>query len=387
MKNVKIQRISSAVMILILYLVGFNIISVSGAGELVVTQSNLQGWDFSESGAYNFNPAALPFADGPGTPPLGTGSLTANIDISNKKLFFHQTYANGVSYGIPASTLALSYSTFTDTTATNLNNWYANIYVVLNPSGSPLPGDPTFWSSPNCLRLDFVPANNPADATWRNYALTDAQNMPTTNNRCGGAASGVPTTWGNFKSTYPNALIWRIALSMGDTSSSYVGYSGALDNVIINSSVYDFELNPPVVVTPEPEITDEPVVISTPVIGCVLAPPAGLDMTNAPDNTYCRSLMSNGAVISYSGAVPANLIQAGVIRAIDIFRLEGGRSINTFPNYVQVCLLGDGRFIYMDATQAPRQAVEMPSSTSGTGDSTYTCAWIPNPGTVILINK
>jgi len=381
MKNVKIQRVSSAVMILILYLVGFNLTSVSGAGELVVTQGTLQGWDFSQTGAYNFNPAALPFADGPGTPPLGTGSLTANIDIPNKKLFFHQTYANAGSYGIPASTLSFSYSTFTDSTATNTNNWYANIYVVLDPTGSPLPGNPAFWGSANCLRLDFIPADNPADATWRNYALTDAQNMPTTNNRCGGASTGVPTTWGNFKATYPNALIWRIAVSIGDTASSYIGYSGAIDNIIINGAIYDFELNLPVVVSPEtPAVT-------TPVIGCVLAPPSGLDITNAPDNTYCRSLMSNGSVISYSGAVPANLIEAGVIWAIDIFRLEGGMSINTFPNYVQVCLLGDGRFIYMDATQAPRQAVEMPSSTSGTGDSTYTCAWIPNPGTVVLIEN
>ncbi len=353
-----------------------------GAGTLFVTQGTLHGWDFSETGAYNFNPAALPFADGPGTPPLGTGSLTANIDIPNKKLFFHQTYAtvSPASLGIPASTLSFSYSTFTDSTATNTNNWYANIYVVLDPTGSPLPGNPAFWGSANCLRLDFIPANNPADATWRNYSLTDAQNMPTTNNRCGGPSSGVPTTWGNFKATYPNALIWRIAVSIGDTVSSYVGYSGAIDNIEVNGSVYDFELNLPVVIPPE--TTD----VSAPVIGCVLAPPSGLDITNAPDNTYCRSLMSNGAVVSYSGAIPENLIQAGVIWAIDIFRLEGGMSINTFPNYVQVCLLGEGRFIYMDATQAPRQAIEMPSSTSGTGDSTYTCAWIPNPGTVILIN-
>ncbi|HRF95738.1 MAG TPA: hypothetical protein PLZ51_11110, partial [Aggregatilineales bacterium] len=146
-----------------------------------------------------------------------------------------------------------------------------------------------------------------------------------------------------------------------------------------------FELNPPVVVVPPVTGGTDPVVTSSPVIGCVLAPPSGLDITNAPDNTYCRSLMSNGAVVSYPGAIPQNLINAGVIYAIDIYRLEGGRSIATFPNYVQVCLAGVGRFVYMDATDAPRVAVEMPSTI--TADNAYTCAWIPNPGTVILINE
>ncbi|HRF95737.1 MAG TPA: hypothetical protein PLZ51_11105, partial [Aggregatilineales bacterium] len=228
-------KLFSLSMMLMVWL-AMSTMTVSGAGELVVLQSNLQGWDFSETGAYNFNPAALPFADGPGTPPLGTGSLTADIVMANQKLFFHQTYASASipSYGAPASTFTLSYSTITNSTATNTNNWYANIYVVLNPAGSPLPGDITFWGSPNCLRLDFIPADNPADDTWRNYALTDGQNMPTTNNRCGGAPTGVPTTWGAFKAAYPNALVWRVALSIGDTASSYMGYSGALDNVVAN---------------------------------------------------------------------------------------------------------------------------------------------------------
>ncbi|MDX2078935.1 MAG: hypothetical protein SFZ02_21055 [bacterium] len=354
--------------------------TVSGAGELVVLPSNYQGWDFATDSTI-----PVTFADGPSTPPLGTGSLTTTIAGAGQRIRFTQAYGTfdvglNLTGGLDATTFTLSYSTYTDPSATNTNNWYANIYLLLDSS---LPADHVFAGPvPNCFRADFTPADNPATGTWNNYALSGASTIQLRGG-CFGSPT-VPSTWSALLA-FPqvnNPRITGIAINMGDSASSYVGYSGAFDNLYVNGIGYDFELNPPVVVVPPVTGT---VVTSSPVIGCVLAPPSGLDITNAPDNTYCTSLMKDGAVVAYSGAVPANLIQAGVIRAIDIFRLEGGRSIATFPNYVQVCLAGVGRFVYMDATQAPRVAVEMPSTI--TADNAYTCAWIPNPGTVILINE
>ncbi len=92
--------------------------------------------------------------------------------------------------------------------------------------------------------------------------------------------------------------------------------------------------------------------------------------------------MKNGAVVSYSGAIPAELIGLGVILAVDVYRLEGGMSINTFPDYARVCLAGQGRLFYMDGRNAPRVSVEMPTETV----DGLTCGWIPAPGTVILTN-
>jgi hypothetical protein len=115
-------------------------------------------------------------------------------------------------------------------------------------------------------------------------------------------------------------------------------------------------------------------------LGCVLT--VDVDIFNAPDNTYCRLLMRDGAVVGYSGAIPAQLIGLGVRVAVDVYRMDGGRSITEFPNYVQICLAGVGRLFYMDARNAPRGIVEIASeSVDG-----VTCGWIPAVGTLILTN-
>jgi hypothetical protein len=118
------------------------------------------------------------------------------------------------------------------------------------------------------------------------------------------------------------------------------------------------------------------------VLGCALDTADGVEIANAPDNTYCRILMKDSAVVDYNGAIPANLIELGVILAVDVYRLEGGMSINTFPDYARICLAGEGRLFYMDARQAPRVSIELTAEIEGS----LTCGWIPAPGTLILTN-
>lgn len=108
----------------------------------------------------------------------------------------------------------------------------------------------------------------------------------------------------------------------------------------------------------------------------------GVQFANAPDNTYHQMLMKNEGVLNYSGAVPANLIDLGVILATEVYRLDGGMSINTFPDYVRVCLAGQGRLFYMDARNAPRIVIELDTENVDGA----TCGWIPAPGTLILTN-
>lgn len=129
-----------------------------------------------------------------------------------------------------------------------------------------------------------------------------------------------------------------------------------------------------------PVLPPAPVVLSPDLtaLGCVLT--QDVLAPTAPDNTYCRILMKNGGVVNYAGAVPQSLINLGVIYAVDVYRLEGGRSITTFPNYTQVCLAGQGRLFYLDARTSPRTQTEL---TTETLDG-MTCGWIPAVGTLVL---
>jgi len=118
------------------------------------------------------------------------------------------------------------------------------------------------------------------------------------------------------------------------------------------------------------------------VLGCALDSTDGVEVANAPDDTYCRVLMKNGGVVSYSGAIPADLIGLGVVLAVDVYRLQGGMTVNTFPDYARVCLAGSGRLFYMDGRNAPRVSVELATEAV----DNLTCGWIPAPGTLILTN-
>ena len=160
----------------------------------------------------------------------------------------------------------------------------------------------------------------------------------------------------------------------------------SMTNIVVSEQAGDFQTLPLPDTTCPGSVVIPPVIIpifNTPavtVLGCALDSSDGVEVANAPDNTYCRVLMKNGGVVSYSGAVPANLIQQGVILAVDVYRLQGGMSVNTFPDYARICLSGSGRYFYMDGRNAPRYAIEMPTEAV----DGMTCAWIPAPGTVIL---
>ena len=125
-----------------------------------------------------------------------------------------------------------------------------------------------------------------------------------------------------------------------------------------------------------------PTTSSVTVLGCALDSTDGVEVAGAPDDTYCRVLMKNGGVVSYSGAIPADLIGLGVVLAVDVYRLQGGATVNTFPDYARVCLAGTGRLFYMDGRNAPRFSIEMPTEQV----DGLTCGWIPAPGTLILTN-
>jgi uncharacterized repeat protein (TIGR01451 family) len=134
---------------------------------------------------------------------------------------------------------------------------------------------------------------------------------------------------------------------------------------------------PPVVVVPvDPEVSAVP------------APPqcnepnGDIVAFGLPDGIYCRTLFADGGWRVTAGAIPVELVTAGAIRAVDIYRITGGSVVTgEFGGGVPVCLAGVGRMVFLDASTSPRTQVDIRSFVDGN----FTCAFLTHSGTVVLM--
>jgi CSLREA domain-containing protein len=106
--------------------------------------------------------------------------------------------------------------------------------------------------------------------------------------------------------------------------------------------------------------------------------PSGLNA-----NVFCRVLVQNTEYVRVPAEVgDQTLINAGVIHAVDVFGFTaGGVQVAAFNQPIRVCLQGTGRMFFRDATNAPRITVPV----AVTVENGYSCAVIPNAGTVVLV--
>lgn len=102
-------------------------------------------------------------------------------------------------------------------------------------------------------------------------------------------------------------------------------------------------------------------------------------------NITVQVLAQNGSFVNSVAQIGSSrLTDLGVIQAVDVFALDSnGNSILHFNNAVKVCLQGTGRLFFLDATGAPRVTVEL----SPLVENGYSCAFIGNPGTLVLTKK
>lgn len=197
----------------------------------LVHPGDLDGWAI---GPFGTDPGAA-FADGPGTPPFGTGSYGVSITVANSKIIL----ARLDYHDLPLAGLtALSFWTYVDPGASNLNDWYVNLYVDADGNGT------------YDTRLDYVPPSGMVmTGVWQQWdAFTGVWNVST----------GGSSTLADFLAANPNARInafndangGAIRFNMGDTASSYVGFIGNLDGIRIahqdvGDVTWDFELQAP----------------------------------------------------------------------------------------------------------------------------------------------
>jgi hypothetical protein len=94
------------------------------------------------------------------------------------------------------------------------------------------------------------------------------------------------------------------------------------------------------------------------------------------NEAICRVIAENGTLYLPGAIGVQGVIDQGVIQAIDVFGVDpsvGGE--------IEVCLLGSGGILYLDANGAPR----IPQWMATTQRDGYTCAVIPHAGTVVLV--
>jgi hypothetical protein len=96
----------------------------------------------------------------------------------------------------------------------------------------------------------------------------------------------------------------------------------------------------------------------------------------------------NGANVPVYCSILTNPVQIGIadqqiLAAAEIFALtpNAAVSVTRFSASIGVCLQGAGILLYRDATQTPRSTRPLDARLDGG----YTCATIPNAGTVILV--
>ncbi len=146
-----------------------------------------------------------------------------------------------------------------------------------------------------------------------------------------------------------------------------------------------------------PTSTPAPISTAVPSINAANAPLCSLigGGTNSivraevPDNTVTRGSVFCQVITEHSRYI-RNAAEIGVpevialqpLQAVDVFGLlHNGDSWPDFNNSINICLAGSGRIIYLSALQAPRQPAWLP----GVASNGYTCAAIPDAGTVVLV--
>ncbi|MEO1440026.1 MAG: SH3 domain-containing protein, partial [Chloroflexota bacterium] len=101
-------------------------------------------------------------------------------------------------------------------------------------------------------------------------------------------------------------------------------------------------------------------------------------------DVWVRVLATNGELIDPGAIGDPFLLEQAIFNSADVYGLTvGGSTVTNFNLTVLVCLRGQGTFYFRDAATSPRTTRVLPS----TFDGVFTCAFIPNAGTVVLVGR
>lgn len=208
--------------------------------EVVVQPGNLSGWTLAVSPPDSG--ASFDFVSGPGVPPLGFGSLGAEISNSGTRVVLMRS--NAPYSGQAVSGLnSLSITTYNDEAGGSsvADGWYVDLYIDSENNGIP-----------DCRLHQAAP--QPTGDTWATYDLLGGTWTGFNNLTDQPGCEGFSGTISDFVATSPNSLFLAfpdasepvVRISVGNSDSDYVGYRGNLDAVTIShidleNQVWNFE--------------------------------------------------------------------------------------------------------------------------------------------------
>lgn len=238
---------------------------VALAATVVVHPGNMDGW------AEDSTPLAdVAFVNGPGTPPLGTGSAQFSVDASGAT---DAELRNGLYDGLSlAGITQLEYSTYVQN-----NNGGQAVYIILNVDRDNngtiddlLFFEPVYQNGAYATLLYSAPVPNQCGA---NPACVTLNTWQTWDADIGGwwslvdSAGGPPlTTLSSYAAQYPGSVIRnaigptkggvRLVAGFGGPAD-WGNFLGNTDAFTINGTTYDFELTPPIVTPPSKDACKE----------------------------------------------------------------------------------------------------------------------------------
>lgn len=155
---------------------------------------------------------------------------------------------------------------------------------------------------------------------------------------------------------------------------------------VVPTEVIPTLVPPQPTVVPAPTLPPAPVVVqatTTAVPECSdidgsISPVVRASLPPGVVGINCRIIAENTEFIRPAEEVGNDIVlDRGVIHAVDVFS-PGGFSATG----VVVCLQGQGDILFLDAFTAPREIIPL----GGTMNSGFTCAALPNVGTIVLVN-
>jgi len=285
-----------------------------------------------------------------------TNALTVQINDGSGQPLEGAT----VNFTVPSTGASAGLSAYTgltdvngQVTVTATANGEVGAYQVLVESGVLTPVNFNLENlDPDVLNVTAICVGNNLEITIN----TGAPNFDITG-KSGADLPQLNVPLGTYTFTGPDTWVGvTIAELAGDLETF------TLPNITCNVII----IAPPIVQAPPPPVPDR-----CDIRGYSLEMPIGI---------FCTDLFENGQ-FTIAGSVPANLASS-VIDAVDVGKFNGERTISgEFGVGLPICLEGQGRLFFLDASTSPRAQFEL---TTFFVDG-RTCGFIINGGTVVLI--